>query len=41
MRIILIIVAVVLLAVGILSVSPLFNRTYGDKVITISVLTKN
>ena len=41
MRIIIIIAAIVLLAVGILGVSPLFNRTYEDKVFTISVLTKN
>jgi len=41
MRIIIIIAAIVLLAVGILSVSPQFDRTYEDKVITISVLTKN
>jgi len=41
MRIILIIAAIVLLAVGILSVSPPFNRTYGDKVFTISILAKN
>jgi hypothetical protein len=41
MRFILIIAAIVLLVVGILSVSPLFSSTIEDKVFNISMINKD